>query len=157
MRRILTGFAFALALAGCAGAPASVTAQAPVSGPAVPVSSVQTQINAIRGQAGLAGVSRNAMLDAAALRHAKDMAVNNFMGHTGSDGSDLRKRVERTGYGWCTLAENVSKGYATDARALEGWRASSGHYANLVKRNVKDFGMADVNGFHVMVLAARRC
>jgi len=161
MRLILTGTALALVLAGCTESPATATATA--TAPASTQSSsaiaagVTAQVNAIRAQAGQAPVSRNAQLDAAALAHARDMAANSFMGHIGSDGSDLRDRVQRAGYGWCTLAENVSRGYSTDARAVEAWRVSPGHYANLVKGNVREFGMANVAGSRVMVLSARRC
>jgi len=50
----------------------------------------------------------NADLLAAARAHSQDMASNDFQGHTGSDGSTLRSRVESAGYtGWNALAENV--------------------------------------------------
>jgi len=152
MRQILAGMAVLLALMGCADAPAPAASQTAVSD-----DSVIGQLNGIRAQAGQAALSRNAQLNAAALVHARDMAANSFMGHTGTDGSDLRKRVERAGYGWCTLSENVSRGYSTNARAIEAWRVSPGHYANLIKNDAREFGMAEVNGFRVMVLAARRC
>ena len=50
----------------------------------------------------------NANLIAAARGHSQDMVVNDFQGHTGSNGSTLTTRVEAAGYtGWNALAENV--------------------------------------------------
>jgi hypothetical protein len=50
----------------------------------------------------------NANLIAAARGHSQDMVVNDFQGHTGSDGSTITNRVEAAGYtGWNALAENV--------------------------------------------------
>jgi uncharacterized protein YkwD len=150
-------------LFGCGESPHDQTAQQspldapPQASPVVPGTSAQAQLNAIRTQAGLGRVKRNAALDAAALAHASDMATQEFMGHIGTDGSDLRDRVDRTGYTWCTLAENVSMGYRTTQGAIEAWRVSPGHYRNLVKENAREFGLADVKGFRVMVLSARRC
>jgi hypothetical protein len=50
----------------------------------------------------------NANLIASARGHSQDMAVNDFQGHTGSNGSTLTSRIEAAGYtGWNALAENV--------------------------------------------------
>lgn len=154
MKNLLVSIALVATLGACGGAPQtqSVAAQ-PVSA----TSSGGSMVNAIRARAGLPALRRNAKLDRAALAHAKDMAANAFMSHKGSDGSDLRARVKRVGYRWCTLAENVARGHRSDASAIEGWRTSPGHYRNMVKRKAKDFGMANVNGFRVLVVGASRC
>jgi|GEM_PF-2198579 uncharacterized protein YkwD len=119
--------------------------------------SAAAQINTIRARAGLPPVQRNAKLDAAAHAQASFMAANRIMTHKGRNGSDVGQRVSSTGYTWCTVAENVSRGYRTEARAIEAWRVSPGHYRNLVNHRVTQFGIANVGGFRAMVLAARRC
>lgn len=149
--------ALCAALAACGAAPTTGTPQAQATAVSTSGASVQAQLNEIRSRAGLAGVKRSPQLDAAALAHAKDMAANNFMAHKGSNGSNPGQRAKRAGYRWCTVAENVSQGYRSDARAIEAWRVSPGHYGNMVKRKVTHFGMANVNGFRAMVLAAKRC
>lgn len=117
----------------------------------------ETHVNAIRSRAGLPPLRRNAKLDAAAEAQARFMAANRIMTHTGRNGSNVAQRVSRVGYKWCTVAENVSRGYRTEARAIEAWRVSPGHYRNLVNRKVRQFGIANVNGYRAMVLAARKC
>jgi uncharacterized protein YkwD len=152
MKRVFTKIVRALAVLVLCAAYSPSTATAQNTGV-----TVLAKVNAIRAQAGLAEVKRHPKLDAAARAQAMDMATNDFLGHTGSDGSDLRKRVDRVGYDWCTLAENVSRGYKSDARAIEAWRVSKGHHANITKRKAREFGYANVNGFRVLVLSARRC
>ena len=120
-------------------------------------SNAGAQINAIRSRAGLPPVKRSAKLDAAAHAQASFMAANKIMTHRGRNGTNVAQRVSRVGYKWCTVAENVSRGYRTEARAIEAWRVSPGHYRNLTISNVKQFGIANVNGYRAMVLAASRC
>ena len=157
MKYLLLNLFATAALIGC-GAPA------PQSGGASQAVAATTStadggtlVNAIRAQAGLPALARNAALDRAALAHARDMAANNFMSHTGSDGSSLRTRVGRVNYSWCTLAENVASGHRSDASAVEGWRNSPGHYSNMVKRDGQEYGLANVDGFRVLVIGARTC
>ena len=157
MKYLLLNLFAAAALFGC-GAPATQTGGASQS---VAATAVATDggalVNAIRAEAGLPALSRNAALDRAALAHARDMAANDFMSHTGSDGSTLRTRVDRVNYRWCTIGENVARGHRSDASAVEGWRTSQGHYRNMVKRDAQDYGLANVEGFRVLVVGARSC
>jgi hypothetical protein len=80
----------------------------------------------------------NANLIAAARGQSQDMAVNDFQGHTGSNGSTLTTRIEAAGYtGWNALAENV---YAYAKNIFYGhaafnvdWGVSSlGHRLNIM-------------------------
>lgn len=154
MKRLLFAFGLCLAITACGG---TATTTAATAGNAPAGASAQQQVNAIRASAGRSKITRSAKLDRIALGHAKDMAANKFMGHTGSDGSDLTKRADRGGYKWCTLAENVSRGYTSETVTIQKWSASAGHYRNMIKPKVKEFGLAIVNGYGVMVLSARNC
>ena len=60
---------------------------------------VAMAINQMRAQAGLPPLAINGMLNYAAQSHVDDMVNNYNYSHTGSDGSNVRQRVERTGYG----------------------------------------------------------
>ncbi|KIN71601.1 Allergen V5/Tpx-1 related protein [Sulfitobacter guttiformis KCTC 32187] len=115
------------------------------------------RLNNIRARAGLGAVSRNPILDAAALRHADDMVSANFFSHTGSNGSTVGKRVKAAGYRWCTVAENINKGYSGRSAAIEAWRTSPSHFRNMTNPKVRHFGLANVGDVWVMVLAAKRC
>ena len=78
---------------------------------------------------------------AAAQRHSTDMDTTGFMGHTGSDGSTLSLRVEREGYAWRALGENVARGYVTPEAVMSAWLASDGHCANVMNPAFDELGL----------------
>ena len=120
-------------------------------------SSAREVVNAIRASANKTGVRRNPTLDSVARAHAQDMAARDFFSHTGSNGSNVAQRVKRAGYRWCFVAENISKGYTSQNAAIESWRASPGHYRNLVSPKSREFGLANAGKYWVMVLASKSC
>ena len=79
-----------------------------------------------------APVSLNQRLTAAAQGHAKDMAVHDYFSHTGRDGSTVADRVDRKGYDWRAVGENIAAGYDSPAEVMRGWLGSPGHCANLM-------------------------
>ncbi|HEU4851243.1 MAG TPA: CAP domain-containing protein [Telluria sp.] len=84
----------------------------------------------------------NGALGQAALAHSKDMARRRVFGHAGGDGSDVGKRATRAGYGWRSVAENISFGQRSAEEAVEGWLASPGHCANLMNPAFTEMGAA---------------
>lgn len=98
-------------------------------------------INAERSQRGMAPLSPDPRLTAAAQTHACDSAARNQMSHRGSDGSNIGNRVERKGYRYRHIAENVAAGYRNPASVLQGWMESSGHRRNILTRNARDAGI----------------
>lgn len=112
-------------------------------------------INAERAAQGRAALTYDSKLEAAARAHAKDMARYNFMSHTGSDGSDLTKRMKRAGYKFCFGAENVAFGQTSLPAVMSAWMNSSGHRKNILSRKAKSVGLARATGDRwVMVLGA---
>ncbi len=79
-------------------------------------------------------------LRCAARVHSKDMGVNNFMSHTGSNGSTPWQRMNNAGYQYTNAAENVAAGYGTPAQVVTGWMNSSGHCNNIMNPNLKHLG-----------------
>ncbi len=152
MKRYIVFAGLCFAFVGCTEVAPQAVGQSQIPSVIVTGTSSEQQINEIRAQANLPPLKRNAKLDVAAQTHSRDMAANQFMGHTGSDGSSLRQRVDRTGYNWCMLAENVSRGYSSDLSSIEGWRKSPNHYVNLTKKKATEYGLANVNGFRTMVI-----
>lgn len=158
MTRLVIGLIVSLVVSACGGKGATPSAvQASAKSPAIEGSPSGAQLNAIRAKANLPAVWRNATLDAAAQAHADDMAAKGFLSHRGSDGSTVGKRVTRAGYRWCSVAENISKGYAKRTTVIEQWRKSPAHYRNITKPKVKAFGMAKSGDYWVLVLAAKSC
>lgn len=98
--------------------------------------------NLARAEAGLPALSLNAQLNQAALAHGLDMANNGIFSHTGSDGSTLRDRVNRTGYAWRNIGENIAYGYTSAASVMSGWMNSDGHRANILNSNFREIGIA---------------
>jgi uncharacterized protein YkwD len=80
-------------------------------------------------------------LRCAARKHSKDMAINNFFSHTGSNGSTFTQRITAAGYTYRYAGENIGAGYSTPAAAVNGWMASSGHCNNIMNPNFKHLGV----------------
>ena len=107
-------------------------------------------VNAHRSASGLASLARCGALERAAQAHSEDQAATSTMTHTGSDGSNLRTRVERNGYaGWRGIAENVAAGQPDIATVMDSWMNSPGHRANLLNGSYTHVGVgraSDGNG-----------
>jgi uncharacterized protein YkwD len=91
----------------------------------------------------------------AAQKHAEDMAKNKFLDHTGSDGSDFSERIEKTGYHWRAVAENLAYGQESVAAVVKDWRNSKGHCKNLMDGNLHDMGAARVGAYWAQTLGTR--
>ena len=83
-------------------------------------------------------------LQDAAYSHSSDMANNNFMSHTGSDGSSPQDRIEATGYSWSTWAENVAAGQKDIDAVMTSWMNSPGHCKNIMNGSVTEMGASFV-------------
>ncbi|HEY9641862.1 MAG TPA: CAP domain-containing protein [Coleofasciculaceae cyanobacterium] len=97
--------------------------------------------NTYRVQFGLQPLKLNTKLSAAAFVHSRDMALNDFFDHTGSDGSRAAERISAQGYKYLNAGENIAAGYATPEAVVEGWMNSPGHRANILYPNVKEIGV----------------
>ncbi len=87
----------------------------------------------------------NQRLAAAAYAHAVDMYQHDFFDHGGSDGSTVGQRINRAGYSWRAVAENLAlgtPGLFTAETVLEGWLESPGHCANIMNPDVTELGVA---------------
>jgi uncharacterized protein YkwD len=97
--------------------------------------------NTYRAQAGLQPLKLNAKLSAAAYVHSRDMALNDFFDHAGSNGSRVAERISNQGYKYLKAGENIAAGYATPESVVAGWMNSPGHRANILYPNVKEIGV----------------
>jgi uncharacterized protein YkwD len=103
-------------------------------------------VNSERRQAGLSPLRLHSQLTAAAQEHSNDMARNNFMSHTGSDGSSPFDRIKRHGYNYRQAAENIAAGYSSAQDVMRGWMNSSGHRRNILNPNYRDIGIGYARG-----------
>jgi len=87
----------------------------------------------------------SAPLNAAALRHSRDMALNDFFGHDGSDQSTMVSRVVAAGYSYSLLAENIQAGARSPEEVVNdpimGWMQSPGHRANILNCSLHEIGI----------------
>jgi uncharacterized protein YkwD len=83
-----------------------------------------------------------AALERAALEHSQDMAKHNYMDHTGPDGSSPADRVNRTGYKWRTIGENLASGIMTPEDVVNGWVGSPHHCENLMSARFTQMAVA---------------
>lgn len=97
-------------------------------------------VNAERAKQGLSALCMNSKLTTAAQAHSADMASNNYMSHTGSDGSTASARLTSAGFKWASMAENVAAGQTNVTNVMAAWMNSAGHKANILG-SYKFFGM----------------
>lgn len=98
-------------------------------------------INQERTSRGIPALTSNTRLRNAALGHSQDMACNDFISHTGSDGSSPGDRITAAGYDFSTWGENIAAGYTTPASVVEAWMDSTGHRANILNPGFTEIGI----------------
>lgn len=107
--------------------------------------------NAFRKENELGALKPNAALTAAARAFAEYLGRSGKFGHE-ADGRKPAERAVSHGYRYCTLAENLalnldSRGFETRQlarNAVEGWKGSPGHRANMLRPNVTEIGVGVV-------------
>ncbi|WP_030547926.1 CAP domain-containing protein [Streptomyces albus] len=116
-------------------------AKAPEAAAAGVAGEVLRLVNQARASAGCAPVTADERLDAAAQTYSRAMASSGNFSHTGTDGSDVSERVEREGYAWSTVGENIAMGQPDAAAVMDGWMNSPGHRANILNCDFKEMGL----------------
>ncbi|MCS6909199.1 MAG: CAP domain-containing protein [Anaerolineales bacterium] len=97
--------------------------------------------NQHRVAAGCAPLTINSRLMAAAQLHSEDMALHDFLSHTGSNGSSPWDRMRAQGYNFSHAAENIAAGYPTPASVMDGWMNSPGHRTNILNCDLREIGV----------------
>lgn len=104
------------------------------------VAQVETLINAERAKAGLASLTINSTLAGIAQAHAADMACNNMISHTGSDGSSVYGRFLAAGYAGSHSEEIIYGGGGPQA-AMSWWMNDQIHRDAILNPDTKEFGV----------------
>jgi uncharacterized protein YkwD len=98
-------------------------------------------INAQRAARDLPALRMNDALDAAAQRHACDIAKRKTTSHVSANGTHLQGRLRRAGYAFALATENTGRGFVSAARAVQWWMDSPGHAKNILMRGTQDIGV----------------
>ena len=107
--------------------------------------------NAFRKENALNALRPNATLTATARAFAQYLAKTDKFAHE-ADGRHPHERAVAQGYKYCFIAENLSlnmdsRGFSSLAlaiQAMDGWKNSPGHRANLLHGHVTETGVAVV-------------
>jgi LysM repeat protein len=116
-------------------------------------------VNAVRAEYGLAPVSFNAQLAAAAQGHANFIATAGIYSHYGINGSTWQDRAQAAGYpGWA--GENLVGGTSlTPQQGVIWWRNSAIHFSNMLNPRWTEAGVGFAVGngqnFYVMVFGTQ--
>ncbi len=129
------------------------------------VNQILSLVNQSRVDNGLSALQLDSQLSAAALVHSSDMACNNNLSHTGSDGSSWYDRVKAQGFAnYVTSRENIYAGnpqFGGDANgAFTWWMNSQIHRDNILYPTVTRIGIAYVSydksaygGYYTLIVA----
>ena len=116
-------------------------------------------VNAVRAEYGLAPLSYNAQLAAAAQGHANFIASEGIYSHYGVNGSTWQDRAQAAGYpGWA--GENLVGGTRlTPQQGVTWWRNSAVHFSNMLNPRWTEAGVGFAQGngqnFYVMVFGTQ--
>lgn len=99
-----------------------------------------SKLNAIRSREGLGVLKPNATLNQVAQDYACLLARTDHFDHVGPDGTTPSDRARAGGYEFCSLAENIAKGYQSVDTVLRGWVKSEGHLRNIRHRAMTEIG-----------------
>ena len=101
--------------------------------------------NAQRAANGVASLSLNAKLDAAAQANADDMAARNYWSHYTPEGNPPWVWVNNQGYAYQALGQNLATGFSDEQSTIDGWMASPPHRENLLNSNFTEVGFGYAN------------
>jgi Cysteine-rich secretory protein family len=120
-------------------------------------SSYAGAVSQYRATHGLTAVKTDAALTRMAASQAAAMARAGSMSHS-VDG-EFYGRLRKSGFHFVRAGENLGEGYRSFGAAMEGWKGSDGHRANLLMDGATRVGVASARGgngqiYWAMVLAA---
>ncbi len=104
------------------------------------VSQIGGLINSERQSNGLPALAVNSLLAGAAQKHAADMACNNMLSHTGSDGSYVSSRIAATGYSASYTEEIIYAGGGPQV-AFDWWMSDQLHRNAILSTAATEIGV----------------
>jgi uncharacterized protein YkwD len=120
-------------------------------------------VNQERNRKDLKLLAVSDLLSSVAQAHAEDLAAHNLRGHKGSDGLTLELRVQRAGYSYSFVAENIAYLKNTPPEILRLWMNSRPHRAAILRPEYHEAGFgyaysdsSEYKHYWVMVLGCPR-
>ncbi len=106
------------------------------------VSQLIDLINQARADVGRGALTVNPQLTTAAQGHSLDMACNDFLEHSGSDGTWIGDRLIRAGYNSTYYLEIIAIGLPQDA--MNQWKIDPDHWDAVINSRVTEIGIGYV-------------
>jgi len=104
------------------------------------INQIANMINSERSKAGLSPLTLNSTLASAAQAHAVDMACNNMISHTSSDGTAMYTRILASGYVPSYTEEIIYGGGGPNA-AFTWWKGSPLHINAILSTSSTEMGV----------------
>jgi len=102
--------------------------------------------NEKRAQSGLAPVTENSSLDAAALAKGQDMLAKGYWAHFAPDGTSPWSFFVKFGYKYKYAGENLARDFSSASSAFDAWMNSPTHKENILNPNYREIGIGVVEG-----------
>lgn len=109
------------------------------------VNGLLSATNTARSNNGVAALTVNNKLDAAAQNKANDMATRNYWSHNTPEGNPPWIFVDAQGYSYKKIGENLAAGFSDEQATINGWMNSAGHRANMLDVAFTDVGFGFAN------------
>lgn len=97
--------------------------------------------NTERANANLDALEWDALAAAVSQAHNRDMRTRGFFAHDNPDGLDPGQRLRAAGVTMSGWGENIARGQATPAEAMNSWMNSQGHRENILRDWFTDLGV----------------
>lgn len=102
---------------------------------------IARDLNQIRVAAGLPPLTLHPLLNQTAQSHVDDMLAHHFYGHMGSDGSNVRQRVQRAGYAAGGWASENWVAAQDPAAGMTWWMNDWIHRENILNTKWREMGV----------------
>ncbi|MEL7086486.1 MAG: CAP domain-containing protein [Cyanobacteria bacterium J06597_1] len=103
-------------------------------------------VNQARQARGIKPLQMSEKLDKAADLYSEEMIRTNHFAHRGPKGEEFYVRIQRQGYNYTRVGENLASGYPTAQSAFNGLMNSPGHRANILNRSFTHMGLGYAAG-----------
>jgi uncharacterized protein YkwD len=91
----------------------------------------------------------NDTLELSAYNHAKEMQTYDYFDHHSMSGEDIGERLDRLGYKWQYVGENLAIGQKTFDEAMKDWIESGSHCRMLMNPDMKEVAVAKYGKYWV--------
>lgn len=113
---------------------------------AITPSNIISLTNATREANGLETLSTNELLSTAASMKARDMLANQYFSHTSPAGVTPVVWIDKVGYSYQVVGENLAVHFSESEDVQAGWMASATHRANILDRRFTEIGVGVAQG-----------